>query len=240
MQFDDPDDDEDAHVVLDQPSMITKNPSSNEALVAASSISDPQTSAPEEVRSSNEEILRLKQLHEDMMHTVRSNVKRRTPSMRLSSSSKESTSTLNRGDEDAAVDTSFIEAERVDEEISGLPSPNTDIVQGGRLDKPSKAGRRGRGGVKTIDAHRSNPTSKKFDGLEVVVLAAAATHDLAKRMHPIDHYQLSSAVLSFSSHQHSKNPRVKYSSFVSQKKQKQQQLAARTAAGGGFTAIAIR
>lgn len=221
MQFDDPDDDEDAPVV---PVQLTKNPSSNvnESLLATSSVSDPQTSAPEEVRSSNEEILRLKKLHEDMMHTVRSNVKRRrTPTVKLSSN--ESASTLNCGDEDAAVDTSFIEAERIDEETSGKPSHNAEIVQG-RL---SKIGRRRGGGV-TIDAHRSNPTSKKFDGLEVVVLAAA-THDLAKMMHPIDNYQLSSAVLSFSSHQHSKNQRVKYSCFVSQKKQ----LAAR----GLITAI---
>ena len=151
------------------------------------------------------------------MHTVRSNVKRRTPTVKLSSN--ESRSTLNRGDEDAAVDTSFIEAERIDEETSGLLSHNAEIVQG-RLSKPSKIGRR-RGGV-TIDAHRSNPTSKKFDGLEVVVLSAA-THDLAKMMHPIDNYKLSSTVLSFSSQQHSKNQRVKYSCFVSQKKQ----LAAR-------------
>lgn len=153
-----------------------------------------------------------------MMHTVRSNVKRRTSTVKFSS--KESASTLNRGDEDAAVDTSFIEAELIDEDISGQPSHNAEIVQG-RLDKPSKIGRRRGGGV-TIDAHRSNPTSKKFDGLEVVVLATA-THDLAKMMHPIDNYQLSSTVLSFSSHQHSKNQRVKYSCFVSQKKQ----LAAR-------------
>ena len=215
MQFDD---DEEAPVF---PVQLTINPSSNvnESLLATSYVSDPQTSAPEEVRSSNEEILRLKKLHEDMMHTVRSNVKRRTPTVKLSSN--ESTSTLNRGDEDAAVDTSFIEAERIDEETSGLLSHNAEIVQG-RLSKPSKIGRRRGGGGVTIDAHRSNPTSKKFDGLEVVVLSAA-THDLAKMMHPIDNYKLSSTVLSFSSQQHSKNQRVKYSCFVSQKKQ----LAAR-------------
>jgi len=116
---------------------------------------------------------------------------------------------LKHTDDDVAVDTSFIVVDRVDKEMSGLSSHNAETGRE-KSGRTSKADRRGI----VIDSHRFNPNSKKFDGLEVVVLATDEA-----TIHPLGNFQLSNAVLSFSSHQHVKNQRVKYSTFVSQKKQ---------------------
>ena len=141
------------------------------------------------------------------MNSAQSNVKRRKPRVVLSRDAMDSG--LNQIDDDAAVDTSFFEAEPFDEEENELFSSNSED----RSHSSDKVSRRGN----KIDACRSNPTSKRFEDIEVVVLASDQT------VHPLDNYQLSSTVLSFSIQQHSKNERVKYSTFVSQKKQ----LAAR-------------